>query len=89
MSVRNAVKSLLLPRGAAFRRLPLGVAAGILGRRRPHLIIEVHGRRTEERCSEILGRHGYAPVVVERRRWLAETRPAGHNRWLVCEGRVP
>ena len=63
-------------------------AGGILGRRRPHLIIEVHGRRTEDRCIEILGRHGYAPVVVERRRWLAETRPAGHNRWLVCEGRA-
>ncbi len=76
MSVRDTVKSLVPRRGAAFRR-------------KPHLIVEVLGRRTEERCAEILGRHGYAPVVVERRPWLAETRPAGHNRWLVCEGRAP
>ncbi len=40
MSVKDTVESLVLPRGAAFRRLPLGVAAG-------------------------------------------------HNRWLVCEGRAP
>ncbi len=64
-------------------------ADGILRRRKPHLIIEVHGRHTEEQCMDILGRHGYAPLVVEQRRWLSETRPAGHNRWLVCEGLAP
>jgi hypothetical protein len=31
-------------------------------------------------------RQGYAPQVVEPRRWLPEVRE-GHNRWLVAEGR--
>ena len=85
MSIRDTVKSLFLPRGAAFRRLPLGVAAGVTMK-----IDFAHQTTLYLGLYEVeLGRHGYAPVVVERRRWLAETRPAGHNRWLVCEGRAP
>jgi Methyltransferase FkbM domain len=63
-------------------------AAGILSRRRPHLIVETHAAQFEQSCLEILGEHGYSePHRVQRRRWLREDRPLRHNRWLVARGR--
>jgi hypothetical protein len=58
----------------------------LLADRRPHLVVETHTEDHERRCAELLLRHGYAPQVVEPRRWLPEVRE-GHNRWLVAEGR--
>ena len=62
-------------------------ARDVLVERRPHLIIEVHGRAEESACEGILHAHGYAPIRVAPRRWLSEERPAAYNGWLVCEGR--
>jgi len=61
-------------------------ADGILRRRRPHLIVEVHGRDRERECVDLLGHHGYRPERIAPRRLFKETRPADHNGWLVCEG---
>jgi hypothetical protein len=62
-------------------------ARAILAGRKPSLIIEVHGREIEDECLSTLRSHGYQPKVVTQRSILKETRPLGHNRWLVCEGR--
>lgn len=59
-------------------------ATGILRDRRPKLIVETHASELEHECGEILLSHGYTPVVVTPRRWLAQNRPAQHNRWLVA-----
>ena len=61
-------------------------AERLLRERRPHLVVETHSEQLESGCAELLVSHGYEPRVVEPRRWLAEVR-AGHNRWLVAEGR--
>ena len=58
----------------------------LLSVHRPHLVVETHTEEHERLCAELLLRHGYAPQVVEPRRWLPEVRE-GHNRWLVAEGR--
>ena len=60
----------------------------LLAERRPHLIVETHTESLERDCLALLRAHGYAPVVVHPRAWLAEVR-AGHNRWLVAEGVPP
>lgn len=62
-------------------------AQDILRERRPHLVIETHGRDVERGCAEFLRAHGYAPRVVDQRRVLREGRPNPENRWLVAEGR--
>lgn len=62
-------------------------ARAILEKRKPSLIIEVHGREIEEECIKILVSHGYAPEVVDQRAFFKELRPLEHNRWLVCAGR--
>jgi len=59
--------------------------ARLLEKHRPHLVVETHSAKLEVGCLELLRGHGYAPRVVEPRRWLAEVR-AGHNRWLAAEG---
>jgi Methyltransferase FkbM domain len=62
-------------------------AAKILERRRPGLLIEVHGESVEADCRAILAGHGYPPPkVVNLRRWLPEGRPIPHNRWLIADG---
>lgn len=58
----------------------------LLAEHRPHLVVETHSEDHERGCAELLLRQGYAPKVVEPRRWLPEVRE-GHNRWLVAEGR--
>jgi hypothetical protein len=58
----------------------------LLAERRPHLVVETHSAELERGCRDLLAAHGYAPQIVEPRRWLAEVRE-GHNRWLVAEGR--
>jgi hypothetical protein len=63
-------------------------AARLLAETRPHLIVETHSQALERDCVELLRNHGYAPVIVHPRAWLAEVR-AGHNRWLVAEGVPP
>src|SRR5262249_34847620 len=56
----------------------------LLAERRPNLIVETHSAELERDCLALLATNGYAPVVVEPRRWLPEQRE-GHNRWLVAE----
>jgi Methyltransferase FkbM domain len=54
-------------------------------RRRPGMLIEVHGVEAEEHCLDIVRTNGYAVEIVNPRRWLKEHRPIEHNRWLICE----
>lgn len=61
-------------------------AGSILKSRKPNMIVEVHGQAIENRCMTILKDYGYRPIIVERRRFLAEFRPTDHNRWLICTG---
>jgi hypothetical protein len=69
--------------GAEFDAL-LG-AQTILKTRKPAMIVETHAADIEAQCIELLRGHGYAPKVVDQRRWLRDTRLIAHNRWLVCE----
>lgn len=65
----------------------LDVLAGArrtLAKRGPGLLVEVHAVDLEEACMAMLVEIGYRPLVVERRKWLAEQRPIPHNRWLVA-----
>jgi hypothetical protein len=66
----------------------LAGASNIIVSRKPSMIIEVHGKETEERCRTILMQHGYVPIVVDRMKLFREKRPMDHNRWLICEGRA-
>jgi hypothetical protein len=66
----------------------LSGARGLLGDRRPHLIVETHSQELERDCAELMIECGYRPLVVTPRRWLAENRPLEHNRWLVARGRA-
>ena len=81
----------LRPRSRQARRRGLG-GPGARGRRAPPRRAPAAPRRRDAHrgarapCAELLLRHGYAPQVVEPRRWLPEVRE-GHNRWLVAEGR--
>ncbi len=61
-------------------------ARELLGGGRPHVIVETHSPAGEADCARLLRECGYRPLVVERRRWLAEDR-RGHNRWLIARGR--
>jgi hypothetical protein len=61
----------------------------ILGERRPGVVVEVHNPGVERDCLEILRLHGYRVEVVGQRRFLADYRPALHNRWLVGRGGSP
>ena len=61
-------------------------AEHLLARRRPHVVLETHGREVEAACAQVLRDHGYAPLVRDQRRWLREGRPNPHNRWLVATG---
>lgn len=58
----------------------------LLAECRPALVIETHALESEEDCLRILRAHGYAPEVVDARRWLRDHRPTAHNRWLVAAG---
>jgi hypothetical protein len=60
--------------------------AGLLGGRRPSLVIETHGVEVEADCVRLLRGHGYDPKVVNPRRWLPDLRPLAHNRWLIARG---
>jgi len=69
----------------------LGVLDGarrILAERRPHLVVETHGRSVERACVDLLREYDYAPLVVDQRRVFKEGRPNPENRWLVAEGRA-
>jgi precorrin-6B methylase 2 len=61
-------------------------AEHLLARRRPHVVLETHGREVEAACAQLLRDHGYAPLVRDQRRWWREGRPNPHNRWLVATG---
>ena len=50
----------------------------------PSIILEVHSLALEEECQRFLRDHGYAPRIVSRRKWLKESRPIPHNRWLIA-----
>ena len=72
--------------GAEFRALR-GMQA-TLRRSSPALVIEVHSAEVERDCTRYLADLGYRVEVVEGgpfARLLPETRPIGHNRWLVAE----
>ena len=62
-------------------------AGEIMSRRKPNMIIEVHGSEIERQCLSILKEYGYSPKIVNRQRVVAESRSMEHNRWLICEGR--
>lgn len=62
-------------------------AGRILSTRKPSLILETHSKELETACSDLLHGHGYAPRIVDQRRWFRDHRIIEHNRWLVCEGR--
>lgn len=62
-------------------------AARLLAERRPGMIVETHGADVERECADLLRAAGYRVGVVEPRRWLADARPASHNRWLVAPSR--
>lgn len=62
-------------------------ASEILKVRKPHMIIEVHGKDKEEGCLELLAQYGYQPLIVDQNTVLPEIRSFSHNRWLVCEGK--
>jgi precorrin-6B methylase 2 len=62
-------------------------AERVLAERRPHLVVETHGREVEAACIELLRQHGYRPVVRQQRRWFREGRPNPYNRWMVAAGR--
>lgn len=61
-------------------------AGELLARRKPHWIVETHGRDVHDRCLAVFRDHGYRPEVVRPRRLFAEARP-DTTGWLVCEGR--
>jgi len=62
-------------------------ARKILTERKPHLIIETHGKDVEGECLEILRAHGYQPQIIDQPTWPRELRPLAHNRWLACYGK--
>lgn len=62
-------------------------AERILSGCKPSLLVETHGKDTEEQCLEILARHAYSVEIVNQRSWLKERRPLPHNRWLVARPR--
>jgi hypothetical protein len=61
-------------------------AQRLLRERRPHFVIETHSRGLEDECIALLRAAGYDPTIVEQRRWLRESRPLLHNRWIVARG---
>ena len=65
----------------------LAGARALLASRKPNLIVEVHSRELERRCGDFLLELGYAPRVVEQRRWHRR-RANDENRWLVARGRT-
>lgn len=63
-------------------------AEWLLSEKRPCMIIEMHGADIEAACVDILKRHGYQIMVVDRPSdLLTAQRPMAHNRWLICEPR--
>jgi hypothetical protein len=50
----------------------------------PSIILEVHSVALEAECLGFLREHGYKPEIVSRRKWLKESRPIPHNRWLIA-----
>jgi hypothetical protein len=63
-------------------------ARRILTERMPSMVVEMHHPEVEAQCRELLRSCGYEPHTVTRTRGsMSESIGAGHNRWLVCEGR--
>lgn len=56
-------------------------------RRRPGLLIEVHGVEVEHECLDILRTASYTVDTVNPRWWLKDHRPLPHNRWLIASAR--
>lgn len=50
----------------------------------PSIILEVHSRQLEVECEGLLRSLGYHTQIVNARRWLKETRPIPHNRWIIA-----
>lgn len=59
----------------------------LLAERKPHILIETHGREVEAGCVTLLRDSGYDPKVVNPRSWLPDHRPLDHNRWLIVRGK--
>jgi hypothetical protein len=62
-------------------------AVYLLSTRRPHVIVETHSAEVEEKCQRMLLGFGYAPKIINQRRFFRDHRPLDHNRWIVAEGR--
>jgi hypothetical protein len=52
---------------------------------RPRLAIETHGKDVEMRCIDLLRSLEYSVSIVDQAKFLRESRPDVHNRWLVVE----
>lgn len=62
-------------------------ASGVLAKRHPALLLEVHSKDLEWDCLALLRQAGYdPPTIVDPRRWLPDHRVADHNRWLIFQG---
>ena len=62
-------------------------ASNLLKSRKPHLIIEVHGKDKEKGCLSILNKHEYDVQIVDQTKILPEKRETfSHIRWLICRG---
>jgi hypothetical protein len=64
----------------------LAGACELLATRKPHWVVETHGRAVHDQCLALFREHGYRPVAIRPRRIWPELRP-GTTGWLVCEGR--
>lgn len=64
-------------------------ALQLLGKHRPHVVVETHAPALETSVADMLAGLSYRVRIVGQRRWLREGRPAAHNRWLIAEAGDP
>ena len=67
--------------------LALEGAREVMRIRKPHMIIEVHGKDKEEGCLKILNEFNYDIQIIDQSTILPEKRDTfSHIRWLICRG---
>lgn len=59
-------------------------AARTIEKYHPSILLEVHSSALEAECLSFLTELRYRPEIVARRKWLKETRPIPHNRWIIA-----
>jgi hypothetical protein len=62
-------------------------SAQLLGKRKPHIVLETHSIALENDCLAVLRDAGYEPIVINNRRLFGDYRPLELNRWIVAAGR--